>query len=313
MQSLEQRISRIDLNLLTAFSVLYIHKNVSRAAETLYITQPAMSKTLSRLRDLFDDPLFIRTRNEWIPTAKADEIAKYTATIIATVDKLFDREEFDPKNCEQKFSISIPVLIGHAIATELFLNINQLAPKVVVNEVAPKTSPFHALESGALDFAIYTNDSQPENFISTYIGQVDIAVFGRYTHPLTKVKNVNLADCLDYDFLDLLVDNDDNTSFSNPIDDILKQDNLARNITFASNQLHTIITLLTKTDNLLIGAAKSLNNSDLQSLITPVYQFESKAQWQTSLYLIEHKRVEQSPAHQWMKHQLIQILKKLLI
>ncbi|TRX56505.1 LysR family transcriptional regulator [Thalassomonas sp. M1454] len=313
MQSLEQKISRIDLNLLTAFNVLYAEKNVSKAAEILYVTQPAMSKSLAKLRNLFDDPLFIRSRNEWITTAKADEIAKHTQTVMATVGKLLNTDSFIPHECEERFSISIPLLIGHAIATELFLGINQIAPKIVINEVAPKTNPFHAFESGAVDFAISTNDSAPENFNSTYIGHTDLAIFGRSEHPLAKAGKTNLESCLNYHFLDLLIDNDDNTNFVHPVDAVLKQRNLKRDIIFASNQLQTVIALLAKTDHLLVGPAKSFNDSDLQSSITPLFHFKSKPESQIGLFLIEHKRIEQSPAHQWMKQQLIQILTQVLI
>ena len=56
------KLSRIDLNLLVALHVLIEEKSVSRAAQRLHVTQPAMSKTLNRLRDTFDDPLFARSK-----------------------------------------------------------------------------------------------------------------------------------------------------------------------------------------------------------------------------------------------------------
>ncbi len=65
-----RQIARIDLNLLIALQVLLEERNVSRAAERLYITQPAMSKTLGRLREVFDDPLFIRSSHGVRPTPK---------------------------------------------------------------------------------------------------------------------------------------------------------------------------------------------------------------------------------------------------
>lgn len=52
MKTLEQELSRIDLNLLVSLSVLIKERNVSRAAQKLYLSQPAMSRTLARLRDL---------------------------------------------------------------------------------------------------------------------------------------------------------------------------------------------------------------------------------------------------------------------
>ena len=54
-------LARIDLNLLVALQRLLEEESVTKAAERLHITQPAMSKTLQRLRDTFDDPLFVRS------------------------------------------------------------------------------------------------------------------------------------------------------------------------------------------------------------------------------------------------------------
>ncbi|WP_301668063.1 LysR family transcriptional regulator [Neisseria basseii] len=68
-------LQTLDLNLLKAFSVLMDERNVSKAAERLAITQPAMSGVLTRLRDNFDDPLFVRVQRGVVPTNRALELA----------------------------------------------------------------------------------------------------------------------------------------------------------------------------------------------------------------------------------------------
>ena len=67
-------MSRIDLNLLVYFDVLLRELNVTRAADQLGISQPAMSNGLKRLRVLFDDPLLIRTSKGMTPTQRASEL-----------------------------------------------------------------------------------------------------------------------------------------------------------------------------------------------------------------------------------------------
>ena len=64
-------IKNIDLNLLVYLDVLLQERNVTRAAESLGISQPAMSNGLRRLRELFDDPLLVRTSNGMSPTERA--------------------------------------------------------------------------------------------------------------------------------------------------------------------------------------------------------------------------------------------------
>lgn len=66
----EKSLNRIDLNLLIALSVLLKEQNVSKAAEVLFLTQSAMSKTLTRLRVLFDDELLYRSANKMQLTVK---------------------------------------------------------------------------------------------------------------------------------------------------------------------------------------------------------------------------------------------------
>ena len=65
---------RIDLNLLQYLDVLLRERNVTRAASHLSLSQPAMSNGLGRLRNLFDDPLFIRTSDGMTPTERALEL-----------------------------------------------------------------------------------------------------------------------------------------------------------------------------------------------------------------------------------------------
>ena len=68
-------IRKLDLNLLRALNVLLEERNVSRAAERLHVTQPSVSAMLSRLRDLFDDPLFVRTQHGMLPTPRVEALA----------------------------------------------------------------------------------------------------------------------------------------------------------------------------------------------------------------------------------------------
>ena len=67
-----QKLSRLDLNLLVALQALLEEKSVTKAASRLFISQPAMSRVLQKLRYQLDDPLFTRTGNELIPTPKQE-------------------------------------------------------------------------------------------------------------------------------------------------------------------------------------------------------------------------------------------------
>ena len=69
------KLAKADLNLLVALHVLIEERSVSKAATRLHVTQPAMSKTLNRLRETFDDPLFARSKRGIQPTPRAEALA----------------------------------------------------------------------------------------------------------------------------------------------------------------------------------------------------------------------------------------------
>jgi LysR family transcriptional activator of mexEF-oprN operon len=93
----ENDFRRLDLNLLVAFQVLVREKSVSRAAERMFLGQPAMSGALARLRDVFRDEILVRTGRGMEPTAKALAIyAQLTPALESIRATLFEQPAFDP-------------------------------------------------------------------------------------------------------------------------------------------------------------------------------------------------------------------------
>ena len=89
-------LRRADLNLLKVFDVLMDERSVTRAAERLALTQPAVSGMLARLRERFDDPLFVRAQRGVTPTARALELAGPVRQVLAEVEALLRPAAFDP-------------------------------------------------------------------------------------------------------------------------------------------------------------------------------------------------------------------------
>ena len=90
-------LRRVDLNLLIVFETLMHERSVTRAAEKLFLGQPAISAALSRLRGLFDDPLFVRTGRSMEPSARAIEIFALLSPALDSISTAVSRAaEFDP-------------------------------------------------------------------------------------------------------------------------------------------------------------------------------------------------------------------------
>ena len=102
------RLDRVDLNLFVMFDVIYTERNLTRAAEVLSITQPAVSNALNRLRDVFDDELFVRNPRGMEPTPVADNIIVQVREALTLLNfSLNEGAIFDPLRTEKTFHLSM--------------------------------------------------------------------------------------------------------------------------------------------------------------------------------------------------------------
>ena len=100
-------IRQVDLNLLVALEALLSERSVTRAAQRLGLSQPAMSAALARLRALFNDPLLLRTARGMLPTAKGVELAAPVKQVLDEIGRIVRQAEaFDPASAEVTFTIT---------------------------------------------------------------------------------------------------------------------------------------------------------------------------------------------------------------
>ncbi|KGJ88529.1 LysR family transcriptional regulator [Colwellia psychrerythraea] len=306
MVLLEQKLARMDLNLLVSLSVLLKEKNVTRAAERLFLSQSAMSRTLQRLRDLFDDPLFYRTASGIVPTEKAQRIEALLPDILQKLESILHDDDFSPVTCDKHFSISLPSLTSLAIFLPLVQAVNIEAPAVKLSEYSAKMSSKKSLESGFLDFAIHVEKPTDNAFIATSLGKLSLSIFARKTHPLTAQNEVELADCLSYRFIELNVNEDTGAIFTNPIDSILLKQGFKRDIQLKTSQLSILIELLNSSDTLLIAPSFFIPPTTHKEKLVSIYQFEQTESNMVELFLLQHQRTVNSAAHQWLRDKVLQ-------
>ncbi|MEW6997020.1 LysR family transcriptional regulator [Colwelliaceae bacterium BS250] len=306
MNKLEQKLTRIDLNLLIALSVLINEKSVSKAADALYVTQPAMSKTLNRLRELFDDPLFHRTSSGLVPNAKALELEQKLPSILNQVNGLLLPKRFEPETCEQTFTISVPSVLCHSILLPFVLKVNKVAPNICIVDSPSEADPFPSLEQGRYDFAIHVTKPKSSQFGCTSLGLLKPNIFARKSHPLVKTKRTNsLDDLRDFSFVDYQVSLEEKKGFENPADRILRLFKFRPNVVCKSSHLSMITALLENSDCLLIAPSFMTNSIDFSNKFSSVYEFDTTKDQMLELLLLESPIVKNSDAEQWIKNELI--------
>ena len=126
-------LRRVDLNLLIVFETLMHERSVTRAAEKLFLGQPAISAALARLRALFDDPLFVRTGRSMEPTARAQEIARLLSPALDSISTAVSlAADFDPATSNAVFRIGLSDDGEFALLPMLLKRLRAEAPGIVL-------------------------------------------------------------------------------------------------------------------------------------------------------------------------------------
>lgn len=124
-------LARIDLNLLVAFDALLAERSVTKAAARVGLGQSAMSHNLARLRQLFDDELFVRSSQGMSPTPRALALADRVRIALSNIEALVTRaDEFDPASSERTFHIALPDSVEMLIGARLLAMACEQAPGI---------------------------------------------------------------------------------------------------------------------------------------------------------------------------------------
>ncbi|MEE4661954.1 MAG: LysR family transcriptional regulator [Halieaceae bacterium] len=158
-------IQRVDLNLLVYLDVLLRERNVTQAAAQLNLSQPAMSNGLRRLREVFNDPLLVRTSDGMTPTERALELEPLVRDILSNVDlALQPTEAFQPEETTRTFRIMASDYAESTLLPLLLAKLRKQAPGISLDIMTPSDVSFLDVERGKVDLVINRFDSMPQSF-----------------------------------------------------------------------------------------------------------------------------------------------------
>ncbi|WP_028311752.1 LysR family transcriptional regulator [Derxia gummosa] len=154
------RYQRLDLNLLTALRALLAERNVTRAAEALHVTQPAMSGMLARLREHFGDPLITPVGRRMELTPLGESLAGQVGDLMQRLDAMLATSPaFDPASARRSFSIVASDYVIEVLMADVIDDVHTLAPGVTIEFRQPSDATAALLDNGDVDFVI-----SPEHF-----------------------------------------------------------------------------------------------------------------------------------------------------
>ena len=314
---LSRQLLRIDLNLLVALQILMEERNVTRAAERLSVSQPALSKTLQKLRDTFEDELFTRTAHGLIPTPRAEELGAGLPEAMGLLDDLLKPADFDPSTYEGVFRLALPPLFAEVLLPGLIETLMREAPGMHVLSGDVSADFQDRLKLAEIDFAISVVAETDRDVHAEPLRTISPRCYMRHDHPLVD-KRMTLKDFLAYPHVRLYLPglSRENVGL---VDEVLGERELYREIVLETTQFAPAIGVLARTDCLLIANVGLANNPSLEEQIAvqPIPDelerlFAGHSGVNRSrLALLRHTRTSNSEPHQWLRAQITDHMSRL--
>lgn len=177
---------KIDLNLFTVFEAIYTEGSLTRAAERLNLTQPAISHALSRLRDKVDDPLFIRNGHKMQPTAAAQNLFPEVQHALGQLNQALQKaHKFEPATADKVFKIATGDLIEATLLAPLIRQLEKAAPNLKIASVALDRKEVDVkLAGGELDFVVDILRPNKDNIHQAKLVEDELVVIVNKNHYL---------------------------------------------------------------------------------------------------------------------------------
>ncbi len=299
-------IGRVDLNLLVYLDVLLRERNVTRAADQLGLSQPAMSHSLRRLRDLFEDPLLVRTSDGMAPTERAEELRPIVRKLLTTIDKAVQpRTEFDPKSAKRVFRIMASDYAESTLMPRILLRLRKSAPGLTLDVMTPSDVSYQDVEQGKIDMAINRFDALPQSFHQKDIWQDGFSCLMSASNPV--LKSFTLESYLDAQHVWVSKTgmgvgvgvNPDDVQRLGWVDEALSRQGKKRRITLFTRHYQAAMLLAEQTDLIVTLPSKAalLQRGNTRVEIRPppfeIPPIDLKMAWSP---LLHH-----NPAHRWMR------------
>lgn len=288
----------VDLNLLVVLDALLRERHVTRAADQIGLSQPAMSNALGRLRHIFNDELLVRTARGMQPTPRAEALLERTHSVLRQVERVFEEDgAFQPATSRRKFTVRMSDLLSFLILPKLMARIQAAAPHVSLDVVhLPPVKTVDLLEKDELDIAVSTGLEHSHSVSAKVLFRDNMVCILQKNHPLA-AKTLTLEKFLSARHLKISMSPTD-VRF---VDDVLVQGRLERDVGLNIPHWLVVPHVVASTDYLAVMPgclAREIEGSDLviRKLPFATEPFDWRVYW--------HRRHEDNQAIRWLREQI---------
>ena len=296
-------LSQVDLNLFVVLEAIYREGNITRAGLQLNLTQPAISHALKRLRDLLQDPLFVRQGPHMVPTPFTRNMIEQVRQALQILEvNLSQSRNFVPEHTRRNFHLSLWEYAEALILPPLLRRLTHAAPGMSITSSRVKRRDLETeLASGSVDLAIDIPMTMSDRIRHKWLLNEAFVVIARHGHPA-------ITDKLDLDtyLQQRHIQVSSRRQGPSLIDIELSRRGLRRQVFLRSQHNHTACMVVSETDMLLTlpeHHAQLLNTGLMKRVYPfplPVPRLEAHLYW--------HESVENDPANRWLREEIEKVL-----
>ncbi|HDN2510315.1 TPA: transcriptional regulator LeuO [Providencia rettgeri] len=304
-ESSDIHLRNVDLNLLTVFDVVMQMQNVTKAAQVLGMSQPAVSNAVSRLKSMFNDELFVRYGRGIQPTSRAKQLFGPVRQALQLVHNELPGAGFDPQDSDRIFNLSICSPLDIRLAAMIVAKFKMASPNINVfihsfldNNIA------HQLKYQEIDFFIGYNQFEKPEYQHQILFNDELVLVTANNHPRI-VNSIKEYDLMNERHAIMSMDNIG--SFSKPY---YYNTELSHTISYQGTDLSSVLNIVAQTDLVAIAPKWLVEHYTGQlKLRTLPLLLESQSR---PCYLTWHESTARDKGHQWMKSQFSQMIAELL-
>lgn len=277
-------------------------RSVSRAAQRTNLSQPAMSIALRKLRQVFGDPLLVRSRNEMVPTPRAISLSGAVRRVLEDLNTLSATSlPFNPRSSSVQFTFTIPAYISYVLMPELMKRLEKVAPRVMVVTRAPnRERAVEWLEKGEIDFRIGWIREPPPILRSKTLYKDQFVCLARKGHPQIKDR-LTLEQFCSTDHVSV----DRRSDSGHAIYQAVKAVGPAFRIKLLVQDM-LIVPYIVANSNLIAIVPGRLGGQFVKQLPVRLFPVPLKLP-ELDIALYWHQRTHRDPANEWMRNMISEV------
>ncbi|MGF1755762.1 LysR family transcriptional regulator [Vibrio makurazakiensis] len=195
------KLNNVDLNLLKVFVTVYQEKSLRKAGENLFVTTPAVSQSIKKLKESLGEELFVLSNKQFLPTPFSDNLFEKVFPLLEGISIAIEEEKlFNPSALSDDFHLEVNPHILPWLTPSLFEQIQTNSPKSTLISHTISQHSLEKLQQGKVDFVIhFDTDNLPPEIIAIPLITLDFVLAVRKEHPHTQISG-NIDTLLGYPF-----------------------------------------------------------------------------------------------------------------